>query len=117
MMLGRCWSIVYYVGPESNQGLLLVLGSADILENTSPCPDAESMLGQRRRRWPNIDSALGQGLLFAEIAQPCVLSDRDPGGCVRTSGWGVKGGWIGIRGAGCGHRDGTSIWGVKGKQK
>ena len=33
--------------------------------------------------------------------------DRDLGGCVWPSGWGVKGGWIGIRGAVCGHRDGV----------
>ena len=56
--------------------------------------------------------------MLAEIAQPCVLSrggiaggggvDRDPGGCVWPSGWGVKGGgWIGIRGAVCVHRDGV----------
>ena len=30
-------------------------------------PDAGSMLGQRRRRWPNIDPALGDRFVFAGI--------------------------------------------------
>ena len=33
--------------------------------NTIHCPIVGSMLGQRRRRWTNIEPALGQCLVFA----------------------------------------------------
>ena len=33
--------------------------------NTKHCPNADSMLGQRRRRWTNIDAGLGQCLVFS----------------------------------------------------
>ena len=33
-------------------------------ENTKRVPNAGFMLGQRRRRWPNIKPALGQRLVF-----------------------------------------------------
>ena len=39
--------------------------------NTVQCPIVGSMLGQRRRRWTNIETALGQCLVFAgESSRP-----------------------------------------------
>ena len=37
----------------------------DISANKRHSPISEAKLGQRRRRWTNIDSAMGECLLFA----------------------------------------------------
>ena len=39
---------------------------ARILENTGHSTNAVSMLGQRRRRWTSIETALGESLVFTE---------------------------------------------------
>ena len=43
-------------------------------------PNAGFMLGQRRRRWPNMKPALGQRLVLAGRAQPtlAVINPREP---------------------------------------
>ena len=40
-------------------------------ENTGHSPNALSMLGQRLRRWPNIETALGECPVFAGTAGLC----------------------------------------------
>ena len=86
-MMGNCWASVAYVGPALNQhwayalSLLCKVGQCASIENTLcldryigvpantiHCPIVGSMLGQRRRRWTNIDPALGQCLVFAGVA-------------------------------------------------
>ena len=54
------------------KGISPVIGCVDTIKknvmnpaNTRHGPNVGSMLGQRRRRWPNIDSTLGRCLVFA----------------------------------------------------
>ena len=42
-------------------------GDAVSPAKTAHSPNAVSMLGQRQRRWPNIETALGEQLVFAGI--------------------------------------------------
>ena len=49
---------------QVNAVLLLAL-SEDNPVNTRRSPNAGSMLGQRRRRWANIEPALGECLVIA----------------------------------------------------
>ena len=54
---------------ENKQSISITVCNADTTidsdKPTKRTPNADLMLGQRRRRWPNIESALGQGVVFA----------------------------------------------------
>ena len=51
-----------------------------IRANTGHSHNAVSMLGQRRRRWANIETALGEFPVFAGILQPRKQRNKDHGG-------------------------------------
>ena len=53
-------------GPPTQIRLGVV--SCMLSAHTRPSPNADSMLGKRRRRWANIETALGECLVFAEAA-------------------------------------------------
>ena len=56
----------------SNEESLLTLGRhhpSELTANTRRWTNVVLMLGQRRRRWPNIKTTLAQGLVFAVVCR------------------------------------------------
>ena len=56
-----------YHGNEDKLNKTCLCGAADLWVNTAPViirPNAGLMLGQRLRRWPNINPAFGQSLVI-----------------------------------------------------
>ena len=58
----QCWTSVEDVGPTLYKCLVFA-GLEDFLSNIVHLSKVGSMLGQRRRRWPNIKTALDQCLV------------------------------------------------------
>ena len=59
----QCWTNVEDVGPtlyKCYTNVLCLLGQEDFLSNIVHLFNVGSMLGQRRRRWPSIETALDQ---------------------------------------------------------
>ena len=59
----QCWTSVEDVGPtlyKCYTNVLCLLGQEDFLSNIVHLFNVGSMLGQRRRRWPNIKTTLDQ---------------------------------------------------------
>ena len=71
--------IIYLYGKQTNLKDILAYNTAllpvFISANTGHSPDAVLMLGQRRRRWANIETALGENPVFVGLALP-VERDR-----------------------------------------
>ena len=65
-MLGQCWADVIDGEPTLNQHWFNVSCLLGLIEaNRYRCSDVDSMLVQRLRRWPSIESTLGRVLRFA----------------------------------------------------
>ena len=56
----QCWTNVEDVGPTLHNKCLVFAGQEDVLSNIVHLFNVGSMLGQRRRRWPSIKTALDQ---------------------------------------------------------
>ena len=61
------WSLYACHVFENELHALAVHGQWHIPANTRTWPNSVSILDQRRRRWANIETALGQVLVFADI--------------------------------------------------